>query len=133
MFSLVWPRNWNEWLPVIADVESGGNPIAKSYLGEAMGRGKYQVSEVCLFYFKKENPKWSFLTPGMLYNESICEMVALWALNWLEKHWGENNIYLILSSYNTGYMGTTINGVNWVHVNKILTNKLCPEPFRIKK
>ena len=65
-------------LDIIAQIESSGNRWAISYAGAKYGRGLYQVSEIALLDYNKENN--AKIAPESLFEPMIGEMVAKWYL-----------------------------------------------------
>lgn len=64
-------------LNIIAYIESRNNPFAINFRTQCYG--KYQVSQVCLTEYNQFNKTAYILTD--MFNESLCERVALWYLN----------------------------------------------------
>ena len=65
-------------LDIIAQIESSGNPLAVSYRGAKYGRGLYQISEIALLDFNRENKV--KIAPQSLFDPKIGYVVAKWYL-----------------------------------------------------
>jgi hypothetical protein len=63
-------------LDIIAKIESSNNPLAISYRGAKYGRGLYQISEIALLDYNRENN--AKIAPTSLFEPKIGEMVAQW-------------------------------------------------------
>ena len=92
-------------LEIIAQIESGGNPLAVSYAGAKHGRGLYQISEIALADFNFAHPT-EILPLNALFKPLVAKKVAIW-YTWrlkqiLARRGISAQIPLILISYNWG-------------------------------
>lgn len=128
---------WRQWLPVLAKVESEFDVTAtsKDKYGKPLARGKYQITEENLEHAKVRHwPHWNWITVQDLYREDVSEMLALDYLNWLLNVYykgRQHAVYKSLSAYYYGPGGTDAGGIGWWYVNKLITNDLTPQDWKV--
>lgn len=101
--ALPWASAYEISLPIIAEIESGGNPSAYNPKSKAMGL--YQITPICLEDYNNAHPG-SEIPLNTLMESTANGKVASWYFKRIEdmlRHYGlETSLENILTAYNCG-------------------------------